>query len=107
MISLSLSLLPLTNEHLTIKILHFSCEANKHRVGAIPAFFHFVGFRNIYNSNPMLFLFLRFENPMFQRRPYYLGSLRQFHNQTIAATGHDLEEIRRLAIKGRGKVIFL
>jgi hypothetical protein len=25
-----LSLLPLTNEHLTIKILHFLCEASKH-----------------------------------------------------------------------------
>jgi hypothetical protein len=41
MISLSLSLLPVTNEHLTIKLLCFSCEASKHLVGAIPFFsFH-------------------------------------------------------------------
>jgi hypothetical protein len=69
MISLYLNLLPLTNEHLTIEILCFYCEASKHLVGAIPAFCHFVGFKNIHNFNHMFLLFLHFENPAIQRRP--------------------------------------
>jgi hypothetical protein len=64
---LSLSLLPLANEHLTIKFLCFSYKASKHLLGKTPAFSHSIGFKNICNFNPIFLLFIRFENPTFQK----------------------------------------
>jgi hypothetical protein len=31
---------------------------------------HFIRFKNMCNFNPMFFLFLYFENPVFQKRPF-------------------------------------
>jgi hypothetical protein len=64
-----LSLLPLTNEHLTIKILCSSCEAILWEQFLR---FSFCRIKNIHNSNPIFFLFLHF--PTIQRRPYCIGT---------------------------------